>query len=402
MTLTGASEVFERVMPLRIVMTTPSAGRSGGVEVNTYEVARELAARGHEVHLLYDEPGSLLEEYRAFCASVESMATGNPTRHRVRAVGSRLRRVSAAVKALEPSVVYVNRPNALYSTLMPARYTRTPIVCHLHGVGERRIRGTLRLVQKGVGRFVAVSDYVRDMWLQAGLHSWRCVTIHNGVSIADYPMVDETRRGKARAALGVGSGEFVLLYVGRVVAEKGVATLIEAGNTLAASGRSVVTVVAGPVPMPSYASALLDSATNGHQVRMLPEQSRVETLFHAADVSVLPAVWAEPFGRTIIESMACGVPCVASAVGGIPEVLCGPFAKLRVSPSDPQGLMGALTALEGWWRTDRQLANRCRAYVAERFALQTTVSKLEEVLAGATGGATPERAVDAPMRTPAC
>jgi glycosyltransferase involved in cell wall biosynthesis len=97
-------------------------------------------------------------------------------------------------------------------------------------------------------------------------------------------------------------------------------------------------------------------------------------------------VFPEPFGRVLVEGMACGRPAVGSAVGGIPEILTGEHAAGVVPSQDPAALAAALGRLGGWQARDPGLAARCRAHVERSFTLDRTVEGLEAVLERAVAG----------------
>jgi glycosyltransferase involved in cell wall biosynthesis len=110
------------------------------------------------------------------------------------------------------------------------------------------------------------------------------------------------------------------------------------------------------------------------------KRSDVVPLYHAADVVALPSVFPEPFGRVLVEGMACGRPAVGSAVGGIPEILTGEHTEGVVPPGDPAALAAALGRLRGWQDRDPGLAARCRAHVERSFTLERAVEGVEAVL----------------------
>ena len=116
-----------------------------------------------------------------------------------------------------------------------------------------------------------------------------------------------------------------------------------------------------------------------------PAQSDVVGPLHAADVVVVPSVWAEPFGRVIVEAMATGRPAVASRVGGIPEILTGEFERFLVEPGDAGVLTLALESLVGWQEREPALADRCRAHVRDHFSLDRVVEGVERSLSAAAG-----------------
>jgi glycosyltransferase involved in cell wall biosynthesis len=102
----------------------------------------------------------------------------------------------------------------------------------------------------------------------------------------------------------------------------------------------------------------------------------------AADVFVLPSR-AEPLGVVLLEAMACGTPCVASRVGGIPEIVDVPANGRLVDPDDAQSLAGAMEDVLAAGR--HSFVDACLATSA-RSDLDVNTARVVEVLARAAGG----------------
>ena len=101
------------------------------------------------------------------------------------------------------------------------------------------------------------------------------------------------------------------------------------------------------------------------------------TPLHASDVVVVPSVWQEAFGRTVIEALATGRPVVASRVGGIPEILSGTLGRFLFERDDADGLAEQLLGLLHWRVKEPALAELCRSRVLEQFTLERTVDGIE-------------------------
>ena len=85
----------------------------------------------------------------------------------------------------------------------------------------------------------------------------------------------------------------------------------------------------------------------------------------------------------ILEAMATGRPAVASAVGGIPELLDGEFTRMLFQRGDATELAKQLSSLRDWRTTDPGLADRCRDHVASRYPLAEIVTHLESIFTNA-------------------
>ena len=116
------------------------------------------------------------------------------------------------------------------------------------------------------------------------------------------------------------------------------------------------------------------------QVRFLGHLSNPVPLYQISDITVLPSIWSEPFGRSIIESLACGAPVIASRVGGIPEILTGELADNLVTAKDEQALAKRISEVIDWRETDPGYGQRCSDHVFNKFSLESMISGVEKTL----------------------
>lgn len=362
-----------------------SMAPAGGTELNVFQVARGLATRGHAVDLLAARAGALAADYRSFCRSVTrrpvfDFARSSAPRDLVRMAPAVL---SAARK--KPDVVYPNRFAEIVWAVAVGRLSGSPVVCHLHEIRHARPGS---FPNEHVRRFIAVSEFLRSQWEAVGLNPEHIDVVHNGVSCDDYPMGGGAERADARARLGLPQEGFVALYYGRIDPEKGLDVLLDAWGRLGVSGEEGrLLVVGSPSAHLQDGAAFLErlQATAPPGCVWLPAQSDVVGPLHAADVVVVPSVWAEPFGRVIVEAMATGRPALASRIGGIPEVLTGEFERFLMEPGDAGVITLALESLVGWQKREPSLADRCRAHVRDHFSLDRVVAGVERSLTAAAG-----------------
>ena len=115
----------------------------------------------------------------------------------------------------------------------------------------------------------------------------------------------------------------------------------------------------------------------------LPRRDDVVSLLQAADVASVPSVWPEPLSRSIMEALACGVPVVATAVGGSPEILTGWMSSLLAQPGDADDLARHLLEVLDWRHRDPELGARCRQAAEERLSLDDEVDLIEVAMLSA-------------------
>jgi starch synthase len=146
--------------------------------------------------------------------------------------------------------------------------------------------------------------------------------IHNGIDPREYSKVDSTA---ALSHHGVDPSKPYALFVGRITRQKGIIHLVNAIKHLAPGFQIVL--CAGAPDTPQIAQEMKSAIEQAQAARegvvwidgMLDNTSKIELYSHAS-VFVCPSIY-EPFGIINLEAMACGCPVVASAVGGIPEVV---------------------------------------------------------------------------------
>jgi glycosyltransferase involved in cell wall biosynthesis len=176
-----------------------------------------------------------------------------------------------------------------------------------------------------------------------------------------------------------------VMFVGRMIHDKGADLLIEALRSVNRTDLSLTLVgsagFAADGPLSAYERELRKAgAALGTRVRFLPFVARHELaeLMRSADMLVVPSRWPEPFGLTVLEGMACGLPVVASAVGGIPEAM-GP-AGIQVPPEDAGALAEAIRSLAVDDEYRAAVGSACRAH-AEAHDWTWVRRNLDEVLA---------------------
>lgn len=368
---------------MRIVVYLPVLDSLGGVELNSVEALRELSARGHRIYLFYEQPGNLLDEFGAFC---ESMHRGPSPRYSETPLrdGARIVVRALAASGRRPDLVLANNFSELAWAVGIGTLTRASIVCHLHEFQPVR-RSSLRLLGGRVSRFVVGSGHMRTVWADHGLEAGRIEVIPPGLSQSRYTSGTEEDRLRVRQNHDLPADAYVVLYAGRLIPEKGLDVLLEAWRALALPPERARLLIVGLPPVTdTYIDGLLAMSPPGCE--WLPMVRDVVPLLHASDVLTLPSRCDEAFGRVVIEAMATGRPAVASAVGGIPEILRGDFAGLLFPRDDATALAERLRGLQSWRTTDPALGARCADHIAENFSLGATITQLEEVFASSRGG----------------
>ncbi|HEY0861955.1 glycosyltransferase [Pseudoxanthomonas sp. F37] len=297
------------------------------------------------------------------------------------------RALSRPVRAFAPDVVlaYWLYPDG-YGALRAAREAGVPFLAGARG-SDLRVRDAVsrrltRPVVRAARRLLVVSeDLGRVAAEQYGADPERIRAIPNGCDAALFRPGD---RQAARAALGLAQDAEVVLYVGRLVPEKGLRELVHATRRLLATRPRARVVLVGDGPLYAELAATL-AAEPALPLQLAGSQAPAEVArwMVASDLVTLPS-YSEGHPNVLVEALACGRPVVATPVGGIPEVVDA-ASGLLVPARDADALADALAeALAQDWD---------EAALARRFSrdweqvARDTLLACEEALAERTGPA---------------
>ncbi len=190
-------------------------------------------------------------------------------------------------------------------------------------------------------RIAAVSAPIRDSLVRWGNGVDRVTLVDNGV---DVPTPNADARERVRAALGLTSGQHLVLVVGRLDRGKGVADVVHAVGRLLEAGHDIVLAVAGEGEEGKRLIQLAESLGIGGRVHLLGYRSDVGDLLVATDVFVI-ASYSEGLPIALIEAMALARPVVATRVGEIANALEGERGGLLLDPGDIDALCAAIESV---------------------------------------------------------
>ena len=305
------------------------------------------------------------------------------------------RKLRALAVAERFDLVHAHLTDASIWGALLGRLTGTPVVATLHvapnrapawsrwGVRERLMCAVLRRWSATV---LAVSAAQRDMWLRAGRFAPEHLTVvYNGIDVAEYEPRGNAaaERAEVRRALGVAEGAPVAMTIAALRgSDKGIDVLLTTARDVlgAVPGARIVIVGGGPLES-LFREAARDAGIDDGVIftGMRRDTSR---LLHAADLFVLPSR-LDAFPTVLLEAMAAGLPVVASAVGGVSEIVDDASTGRLVASGDPAALAQAMVALRSDRETAMALGRAGRARVRTHFSISPWLGRLQRVYEGA-------------------
>jgi glycosyltransferase involved in cell wall biosynthesis len=179
-----------------------------------------------------------------------------------------------------------------------------------------------------------------------------------------------------RAALGVREDAFLVCCAGRLAPEKGFNQVIEALGTPPLRERNVELIIAGDGPSRDELATLAAQRGLAARVHLLGHRADLPGVLKAADAFVVSSLH-EGMSNVLMEAMALGLPCVATPVGGVEELLAQGAAGLVVEASAPEPIAAALGQLLDDPARARRLGAAARTRMAREFSIEANVRRFE-------------------------
>jgi len=275
-----------------------------------------------------------------------------------------LRTVRRHIEDVGPRIVHTHLGTSDVLGGVAASSLRIPVVSTIHAsqwdgraVGLRR-----KLVKHCATRVIAVSECARSEYLRRGFATERqIVTIHNGI---DFPAAAGAG-AELRRELGLGAEDFVVGMVSALRPEKGHDVALDAVRILSARFPSLRLLVVGQGDLRTEIERRAQEL--GGAVVVAGLRQDLPRVFDALDVLLQPSR-ADAFPTSILEAMAASVPVLASAVGGIPEIIRDGETGVLITPPPEAGRLASALAelLEDPGRRARLATAGHRLYV-DRF-----------------------------------
>ncbi|WP_054966369.1 TIGR03088 family PEP-CTERM/XrtA system glycosyltransferase [Thiohalorhabdus denitrificans] len=244
------------------------------------------------------------------------------------------------------------------------------------GGASRRYRMLRRALRPLVHHFIPLSLDLEDYLGGAiGVPPERMTRICNGVDVGRFRPVGDG--GALRGRAGFPPAAPVIGWVGRMEGEKDPLALVRAFIRVAGDEEEGETkarlVMLGDGSLRGQAREELEAAGLAHRAWLPGERADVAEILPDLDLFVLPSL-AEGISNTVLEAMACGVPVVATRVGGNPELIVDGETGVLVPPGDPRALGEALA--EALADPDRRAAmgRASRARAEERYSIEAMVA----------------------------
>ena len=360
---------------IRIAHVAPQL-ETGGLERLLAGFARHADRRRFALRFVaLGTRGCVAEDIESHGWSVTALGAGPGVRPSV------VRDLARMFRQERIGIVHTHNSRALIYAGPAAKLAGACVVHTRHGQrhgASRRQDVLFRLAGFCADRLVCVSEDGQRLCRREGFDGGSLCTIWNGIERDRFSFVGPAADGPA-------------LFVGRLSPEKDVATLLKAVAIVIRERPSFRLRIAGAGPCHSKLVAMSESLQVHEHVDFMGEVRDVSGLLRTSSMLVLPSL-TEGLPLTVLEAMACGLPVVATRVGGTPEAVEHGTSGLLVPPREPARLADAMLQVSADPEKSRQMGLAGHRRVAAHFDVGTMVSRYESLYRSVhSGGGAAER-----------
>jgi glycosyltransferase involved in cell wall biosynthesis len=289
-----------------------------------------------------------------------------------------LRSLRALVARVQPDIIQTHAVKSHFLVRSAGLSKTAPWVAFHHGYTWPTLKARAynqfdRWSLRAAKQVLTVSIPFRDQLVVAGVRPERIQIIHNAIS------ADWGAEG-LRAEAGIPAGRKVILIVGRLSREKDHLTLLEAVHRL----RPAITphlIIVGDGPEKQRIDEKIRQLDLTGFVTLTGHQSSAEPWYGLADVAVLSSL-SEGSPNALLEAMATNVPVVATAVGGVPEIVTDEESALLVKPGDATAMSAAIARILNEPKLATRLAKRSHELILARHTPEARVRRLVAIYRG--------------------
>ena len=334
-----------------------------------------------------NEPDLFIQAAREMSVPVYPIAESG--RFDLRVIGG----LSALGQSLHPDLVESHAVKSHFLVRKSGLNRMAPWVAFHHGYTWPDLRARLynqldRWSLRAASRVVTVSQPFRQELIRHGVPAARIEIVHNAIE-PNWGRIPSAASAPAdlRARLGIDPARKVILIVGRLSREKDHISLLRAFSqlTVASGGKGAVIahllIVGEGLERPRIEAAIRDLGLS-EVVTLVGQVASSEPYYGIADLAVLSSL-SEGSPHALLEAMATRVPVVATAVGGIPEIVFDRESALLVPPRNPEALCRAIRELLANEALGRGLAARASELILTRHTLEARTRRLVQIYTSA-------------------
>ncbi len=350
-----------------------SSIKGWGTEQHFAALALAMARRAHGVRCLMSVGSPLEAPLRAAAIAV------TVAKFRGGADPRMLGQLHRLVAQRRPDWLVTNDGKFYWPLILMARLSGARTALFRHWEDMPRSALTRRYIPRLADRFILVSQFQRELFRRQGIDVGRMPILYNPIDTQRLSPCAEAR-AQMRRALGLTEADVAIGYVGRMVRNKGIFTLLEAAaRVLAAAPETRLVWVGDGADLAALRGGVDQSPQRARHI-FSRWSADVRAVYAALDIVAVPSTYPDPCPRVPVEAQACGTTVVCSDAGGLRETFAPGVSGLLTPEGDAGALAAALLELARDPQRRFGMAHAGREFAA-RFSFERIAADFEALLA---------------------
>jgi len=342
----------------------------GGAEIYAYQITLELKRRGWDIRLItMVDDHKLSSQLQQNGVPVLSLSAKSKTD-----LGVWIR-LEEIWKRKKPDILHTHLYHAgIIGRLVGRRVGIPLILCHQGGPeNSRPLTRTILdyLTSPLVYRYIVPCDAVKSI-----LHRRERIPVKKIDCIPNGIQPPSDRYLKSTESWMIFSRPIRLITVGRLVPEKAQSVMIDVVNLLAMRNVATSLTILGEGPLRATLESQINQSNLAASVFLPGHQNNPYAWLQQSDIFVLTSLW-ESLSLAVMEAMAIGLPVVATATGGTPELITHLQNGYLIPPNSPEALADAIEFLVHHPEVARQMGKNARKHISEKYTIPKIVDQLE-------------------------
>jgi glycosyltransferase involved in cell wall biosynthesis len=294
-------------------------------------------------------------------------------------------RLSCFIRDLNIDLVHHN--NNLRSdrvSVLAAALTNVPQICHVRTLTS--LFYTEKFISQFVNAFIYMSSVIQKAYLNHGIPNKKGTVIYDGFNIVDNRIFDKNKIALLRDEFGIKKNDNLVCNIGRIDWWKGQDYFIKAMATVSKFEPDTKVLIVGPTDSRPENQAfylklknLVEKYKMSNNLIFTGFRADVQNIMAASDVVVHSSSEPEPFGRVIVEGMLVEKPVVATAAGGVLDIIQDQVTGLLVPLKDAESMAAAILQLLQNPGQAKRIGTRARERAKRRFSVKQHVTAVEAI-----------------------
>lgn len=373
----------------------------GGIARHCLGLAKALAKEDHDVHIVtLDFPGApSFEDVGGAKVHRVGIELGHPNFITWTFIFNHFmeKKVAEISQNVEFDIIHIHDWLTAPAGISSRHYLNKPLVSTVHSTENGRTQGLHSrdshlidglewwMTYEAKRVIICSSSMKGELEHHFRVPSDKIAVIPNAIDISRYTRhIDQE---SVKRHYGIGPYEKMVLFVGRLVPQKGVEYLVKAAPHIVQQHSEVRILITGDGWSKNYLENLARSTGHGDRIRFLGfvSDSQLVELTMSADALVIPSVY-EPFGIVALEGMAAGVPVVAANVGGLSEIVERDRTGVSVYTKNPESIAWGVNKVLSDPGYSKWLIQNAKKKVEEVYSWQAVAKRTVEVYEEACTG----------------